>query len=83
MKSKLDRTAAAIEYPVVYEWAAGNWSAYSPDVPGCIAVGDTRQEVEDSFREALGIWIAEARKDGVPIPEPRSDVGRVRIADAA
>ncbi len=69
-----------MEYVVVYEWAGSNWSAYGPDIAGCAAVGDTREEVEVNFREALGIWVEEARWRGLPIPEPRSDSGRVVVA---
>ncbi len=41
------------EYRVIYEEGPQSWGAYSPDVPGCIAVGKTREEVERNFREAL------------------------------
>ena len=40
------------EYTVIYERGPNNWSAYSPDVPGCAATGKTREEVERNFRDA-------------------------------
>ncbi len=68
------------EYLVVYEWAGSNWSAYSPDVPGCIAVGDTREEVERNYKEALEIYLDELKARGLPLPEPHADAGRVAVA---
>ncbi len=68
------------EYIVVYEWAGSNWSAYSPDVPGCIAVGDTRDEVERNYKEALEIYADEMKTRGLSLPEPHADDGRVAVA---
>jgi len=68
------------EYAVVYEKAGSNWSAYSPDVPGCVSTGSTREEVERSFREALEFHLEGLRRHGEPIPEPVADVGRVAVA---
>lgn len=68
------------EYVVVYEHTENNWAAYSPDVPGCMATGKTREEVETNFAEALAFHIEGLKADGLPIPEPSADTGRVRIA---
>lgn len=68
------------EYMVVYEQTVGNWSAYSPDVPGCMATGKSRAEVEKNFREALAFHIEGLKEEGLPIPEPTSEVGHVTIA---
>jgi len=68
------------EYTVIYERAEGNWAAYSPDVPGCMATGKTREEVERNFKEALAFHIEGLKEEGLPIPEPTSEVGHVRIA---
>ena len=68
------------EYAVVYERTENNWSAYSPDVPGCIATGNTRDDVERNFREALEFYLEGLKAEGLPLPEPTSDVGRVRVA---
>jgi predicted RNase H-like HicB family nuclease len=68
------------EYSVVYERTDNNWAAYSPDVPGCIATGKTREEVETNFREALAFHIEGLKETGQSIPEPTSEVGHVTIA---
>jgi len=68
------------EYVVVFEHTENNWSAYSPDVPGCMATGETREDAERNFKSALEFHMEGLRADGVPIPEPTSEVGRVSIA---
>ena len=68
------------EYSVIYERTTNNWSAYSPDVPGCMATGKTREEVEQNFRETLEFHIEGLRNTGLPIPEPTSEVGRISVA---
>lgn len=57
-----------IEHPV----GATNYGAYCPDLPGCVAVGDTVEEVEQLMQEAIALHIASLRKHGEPVPEPRS-----------
>ena len=57
-------------YLVVIEQANGNLSAYSPDLPGCVATGKTRAEVEANMRAAIQMHIEGLREDGLPIPEP-------------
>ena len=68
------------EYTVIYENAGENLSAYSPDVPGCISTGKTREEVERNYQEALEFHLEGLRLEGLPIPEPSSEAGRVRVA---
>ena len=68
------------EYTVIYEHTKNNWSAYSPDVPGCMATGKTRAEVEQNFKEALEFHIEGLKAEGLPIPEPKSEAGRVEVA---
>ncbi len=68
------------EYLVIYERTASNWAAYSPDVPGCMATGKTREEVESNFRDALAFHIEGLLADGQPVPEPTTETGRVSIA---
>jgi predicted RNase H-like HicB family nuclease len=68
------------EYAVVYEWAGSNYSAYVPDLPGCIACGDTLQETQRLIKEAMGLYIDELKKDGKPIPEPTTKAGAVAVA---
>lgn len=68
------------EYVVIYERTDNNWAAYSPDVPGCVATGQTRDEAERNFTEALEFHFEGLRSEGLPIPEPSSEVGRVSVA---
>ena len=66
------------EYLVVYEQAEdGGWGAHSPDVEGVFALGATREEVERRMAEALAAHLEHLRDRGQPIPEPRTDAGRV------
>ena len=60
------------KYLVIFEKAGDNYSAYSPDIPGCIATGNTRKEVEENIKEAINFHIEGLKEDGVPIPEPSS-----------
>ena len=66
-------------YVVVIERAAHNYSAYSPDVPGCVSTGGTVEETVARFQEALQFHFVGMLEDGLPIPEPTSEVSRVPI----
>ncbi len=58
-------------YLIVIEAAEGeNYSAYAPDLPGCVATGASREEVEREMREAIAFHIEGLREGGLPIPEP-------------
>jgi predicted RNase H-like HicB family nuclease len=61
-----------MRYVVVIEKAEGNYSAYVPDLPGCIATGDTVAAVEQEIREAIRFHIDGLRADSLPVPEPTS-----------
>jgi predicted RNase H-like HicB family nuclease len=61
-----------MRYAVVIEKAEPNYSAYVPDLPGCVATGATRAEVERRIRQAIQLHIQGLREDGIPIPEPSS-----------
>jgi predicted RNase H-like HicB family nuclease len=61
-----------MRYAVVIEKAGGNYSAYVPDLPGCVATGDTVIEVENEIREAIRFHIEGLKADGIAIPEPTS-----------
>lgn len=69
-----------MRYAVVIEKAQGNYSAYVPDLPGCIATGETIAEVQQLIREAIELHIAGMRADGLPIPLPSSHVEYVQVA---
>jgi len=60
------------KYLLIFEKAGDNYSAYSPDMPGCIATGRTREEVEKNMREAISFHIEGLKEDGLPLPEPAS-----------
>ena len=54
---------------VVIEKANENYSAYSPDLPGCVATGKTREEVEHNMYEAIEMHLRGLREDNIPVPE--------------
>lgn len=58
------------EYLVIYEPGKRNWSAFSPDVPGCVATGKDREQTERNFREALTLHLESLSEDGDEIPQP-------------
>ncbi len=68
------------EYAVVFEKGAANWSAYVPDLPGCIATGDTREELVGLIREAIEFHIEGLKQHGEPVPEPTSQAANVRVS---
>jgi predicted RNase H-like HicB family nuclease len=67
-------------YPIIIERTGTGFSAYSPDIPGCAAVGDTFEETRQSFREALEFHLEGMRLAGEAIPEPSSSVDYVEVA---
>ena len=67
------------EYTVIYEWAGENYSAYVPDLPGCIACGDTLEETEELMKDAIELYIETLRDDGQPIPEPTTQARAVSV----
>ncbi len=69
-----------MKYAVVIEKAESNYSAYVPDLPGCVATGQTIEETKQQIREAIEFHLQGMREDGLPIPEPSSHVDYVEIA---
>ena len=69
-----------MRYAVVIEKAESNYSAYVPDLPGCIATGGTVAETEKLIREAIELHLSGMREDGTPIPTPSSQVEYVEVA---
>jgi len=61
-----------MRYAVVIEKAAENYSAYVPDLPGCVATGPTVESVEAHIREAIRFHIEGLEEDGLPVPAPTS-----------
>ncbi|MGC9453364.1 MAG: type II toxin-antitoxin system HicB family antitoxin [Phycisphaerae bacterium] len=61
-----------MNYLVVIEKADGNYSAYVPDLPGCVATGETLEEVRSAVRDAVEMHLAGLREDGQEIPPARA-----------
>lgn len=66
-------------YAVLYERGERNWSAYVPDLPGCVATGKTREETERRIREAIEFHIEGLKMDGESVPEPTVEAGTVSV----
>ncbi len=64
---------------IVIEKAETNYAAYSPDLPGCVATGKTREEAEEQMHEAIAFHIEGMKEDGIPIPEARSSASWVLV----
>jgi predicted RNase H-like HicB family nuclease/predicted RNA binding protein YcfA (HicA-like mRNA interferase family) len=71
---------SARRYPVVIEPTGTGYSAYSPDVDGCVAVGNTEEETRRNFQDALTAHFQAMREVGEPIPEPHTSVDYVEVA---
>ena len=69
-----------MRYAVVIEKAKGNYSAYVPDLPGCVATGASVEAVEREIRKAIGFHLEGLREDGTPIPEPSAVCGYVEAS---
>ncbi len=67
-----DRGYWIIRYAVVIEKADGNYAAYVPDLPGCVATGATVAEIESEIRAAIRFHIDGLKEDGLPVPSPSS-----------
>ena len=72
-----------MKYAIVIEKAEGNYSAYAPDLPGCVAVGDTLEEVEEAMREAIEFHLDGMQEEGLPIPEPTSITKMLELSRSA
>lgn len=69
-----------MRYAIVIEKAQDNYSAYVPDLPGCIATGASLEEVEAHIREAIEFHLDGLREDDTPPPQPSSHVEYVEVA---
>jgi predicted RNase H-like HicB family nuclease len=69
-----------MRYAIVIEAAGDNFSAYVPDLPGCIATGSTIEETERQIREAIEFHLEGLRADDLPIPPASSRVDYVEVA---
>ena len=69
-----------MKYLIIIEPTSTGFSAYSPDLPGCISTGQTWDEVESNMHEAIEFHLEGLREEGYPIPEPSSASAYVEVA---
>lgn len=69
-----------MQYTVIIENAGNNYSAYVPDLPGCISTGKTIEETKKNIQEAIKMHLEGMREDGLPVPEPASTAVVVDVA---
>ena len=69
-----------MDYVVIIEKGEHSFGAYVPDLPGCVAVGESRDEVMKLIREAIEFHVEGLRGDGRPLPPPASSIELVRVA---
>ncbi|MDD5189590.1 MAG: type II toxin-antitoxin system HicB family antitoxin [Dehalococcoidales bacterium] len=68
------------KYLIVFEKTNDNYSAYLPDIPGCIATGKTRNEVEKNIKEAIVFHLQGMKQDGCVLPEPSSYTELIEVS---
>jgi predicted RNase H-like HicB family nuclease len=73
----------SVTYAVIFEQAERNWSAYVPDLPGCMTTGQTIEETERNIREAIEGHLRTLREFGDPIPRPTSVAKEIEVSPAA
>jgi predicted RNase H-like HicB family nuclease len=71
-----------VKYIVIYEQGDSSWGAYVPDLPGVIAAGDSREEVESLIRDAVEFHIEGLKAEGIAVPRPSSWAGTLEIPAA-
>ena len=69
-----------MRYAIVIEKGPSSYGAYVPDLPGCVAAAETRDEALQLIREAIEFHIEEMREEGLPVPEPSSSAEYVEVA---
>ena len=72
-----------MRYAVVIEKGERNYSAYVPDLPGCVSVGDTLEEAKTEIRQAIEFHLEGMGEDGLPIPKPSSWAEYVEVGEQA
>jgi len=68
-----------MEYVIIVEQGETSFGAYVPDLPGCVAVGETRDETMELIREAIEMHIENLRENGEPVPPPHSFVEMIAV----
>jgi predicted RNase H-like HicB family nuclease len=66
-------------YLIVIEQTDTGYSSYSPDLPGCVSTGITRQETEQRMREAIEFHVDGLKEEGYPVPEPQASSSYVEL----
>jgi predicted RNase H-like HicB family nuclease len=74
------KTTELEPYTVIVEKAEGNYSAYIPELPGCVTTGETIEEIEEMIQEAVAFHLEGLREEGLPIPEINFDDLRIVLA---
>jgi predicted RNase H-like HicB family nuclease len=72
-----------MQYVIIIEKGESSYGAYAPDLPGCIAVGETEEEVRTLIAEAIEFHLEGMRENGEPIPKPRSRIEYINVKSAA
>jgi len=68
-----------MQYSYVIEKSNNGYAAYVPDLPGCIAAGDTREETEGLIRQGIIYYLQSLKEHGEPVPEPQTSTGLVEV----
>ncbi len=68
-----------MQYSYVIEKSDNGYAAYVPDLPGCIAAGDTREETEGLIRQGIIYYLQSLQEHGEPLPEPQASTGLVEV----
>jgi predicted RNase H-like HicB family nuclease len=68
-----------LEYIVILERGKTSYGAYVPDLPGCVAVGETKDDALRLIREAIDRHISQMKKDGLSVPKPSSSTESVKV----
>ena len=66
-------------YLIVIERTESGYSTYSPDLPGCVSTGGTREEAESNMREAIAFHLDGLREEGYPVPEPQASSSYIEL----
>ena len=72
-----------MRFAMIIEKGENNYSAYLPDLPGCVATGKTIEEIKQRMSEAIEMHVEGMIEDGLPIPEPNSEVDYIEIEKIA
>jgi len=68
------------KYLIIIEKTGTGFSSYSPDLPGCVSTGETREEIERNMREAIEFHLEGMQEEGYPIPQPSSESAYLEVA---